>query len=282
MNTLGLFHLANVRAAIFMTCRAVGGAVADSVALLVVFAIAVHGCAVLALANVPFWQALTLHVSLHPEVGEEHKEEGSVHPDKVDDCGELVVTMVHEVILGCVKRHEHKLDLLEENRIKNVSRTLSAGLVTKHVEKDAYQLDGGHVFFPPQKLLEAWPSCRKAIVEVHDDMDSRVHHGMERAHSTCDKQEKHSQSKSKVKGEITCSKKKKKIIKVSVRLKLLIIFFYTELQLDKKKVSSTGIHDTDSTCHRVQTDSAIFVTCYCLALSTHQERKKLPTTRSRA
>lgn len=122
LNTLGLFHLAHVRAAIFMTCGAVGGAVggamAESVALLVVFAVAVHCCAVLALANVPFWQALTLHVSLHPEVGEEHKEKGSVHPDKVDDCGELVVAVVHEVILGCVERHEHKLDLLGHNGVK--------------------------------------------------------------------------------------------------------------------------------------------------------------------
>lgn len=101
-----------------MTCRAIGGTVADCIALLVVFAVAVHGCSILALANVPLWQALTLHVSLHPEVGEEHEEEGSVHPDKVDDCGELVVAVVHEVILGCVKRHEDKLDLLEENHIK--------------------------------------------------------------------------------------------------------------------------------------------------------------------
>lgn len=86
----------------------------------------------------------------------------------------------------------------------------SADLVTKHVGMDAYQLNGGHVFFPPQKLLEAWPSCREAIVEVHDDMDSGVHHGMERAHSTCGKEEKHSQSKPEIQGEIIiCSKKKK-------------------------------------------------------------------------
>lgn len=65
---------------------------------------------------------------------------------------------------------------------------------------------------------------------------------MERAHSTCGKEEKHSQSKSEVQGEIICSKKKKKGTKVSLRLKLLIIFFYTELQLDKTKVSLTGIH----------------------------------------
>lgn len=51
-----------------------------------------------------------------------------------------------------------------------------------------HQLDGGHVLLPPQKLLEAWPCCRKAIVEVHDDMDSGVHHGVERTHSTCGKQ----------------------------------------------------------------------------------------------
>lgn len=73
----------------------------------------------------------------------------------------------------------------------------------RHVGKDTNQLDGRHVFFPPQKLLEAWPCCRKAIVEVHDDMDSGVHHGVEGAHSTCAKEEKHSQSKSEIKGEIT-------------------------------------------------------------------------------
>lgn len=47
-----------------------------------------------------------------------------------------------------------------------------------------YQLNGSHVFFPPQILLEAWSSCSEAVVEIHDDMDSRVHHGMERPHST--------------------------------------------------------------------------------------------------
>lgn len=115
LDTLGLFHLAHVRAAIFMTCRTVGGSVADAVAILVVLAVAVDSCAVLWLLNGLLWQPLTLHVSLDPEVGEEHEEEGSVHPDKVDDQGELVVTAVHEVILGCMKRYQDKLDLLEGN-----------------------------------------------------------------------------------------------------------------------------------------------------------------------
>lgn len=97
-----------------MARGAVGGAVAEPVALLVVFAVAVHAGAVLALADVPLGQALTLHVGLHPEVGEEHEEEGPVHPDQVDDGGELVVAVVHEVILGGVERHQHKLDLLED------------------------------------------------------------------------------------------------------------------------------------------------------------------------
>lgn len=57
----------------------------------------------------------------------------------------------------------------------------------KTVELNAgfsYQLNGSHVFLPPQKLLEARSSSRKAIIEIHDDMDGRVHHGMERSHST--------------------------------------------------------------------------------------------------
>lgn len=86
-----------------MGSGAVGGAVVDAVAVLVVLPIGVGGRAVLTLFNVLLRQPLTLHVRLDPEVGEEHKEEGSVHPDKVDDRGELVVTAVHEVILSGVE-----------------------------------------------------------------------------------------------------------------------------------------------------------------------------------
>lgn len=97
-----------------MASGTVAGAVGASVvdAVLVVFAIGVDSCAVLTLFNVLFWQPLTLHVSLDPEVGEEHEEEGSVHPDEVEDHGELVVTAVHEVILGSMERYQDKLDLL--------------------------------------------------------------------------------------------------------------------------------------------------------------------------
>lgn len=53
-----------------------------------------------------------------------------------------------------------------------------------------YQLNGSHVFFPPQKLLEAWSSSSQSVVEIHDDVDGRVHHCMERPHSTCGYNEK--------------------------------------------------------------------------------------------
>ena len=95
-----------MRAAVLM----VSGAV-DAVAVLMVFAIGDDSCAVLALHNVFLWQPLTLHISLDPEVGEEHEEEGSVHPDEVDDQGELVIAAGHEVILGGVKRYQDKLYL---------------------------------------------------------------------------------------------------------------------------------------------------------------------------
>lgn len=101
--TLGLLHLGHAGAAVLVQSGAVGGAVVDAVAVLVVFAVGVDGRAVLALFNLLLRQPLTLHVSLDPEVGEEHKEEGPVHPDQVDDCGELVVATVHEVILGGVE-----------------------------------------------------------------------------------------------------------------------------------------------------------------------------------
>lgn len=101
--TLGLLHLGHAGAAVLVPSGAVDGAVVDAVAVLVVFPVGVDRCAVVALFNILLGQPLTLHVSLDPEVGEEHKEESSVYPDKVDDCGELVVATVHEVILGGVK-----------------------------------------------------------------------------------------------------------------------------------------------------------------------------------
>lgn len=103
MVTLGLLHLGHTGAAVLMWSGAIDGAIVDSVAVLVVFPVGVDRRAVLTLFNILLRQPLTLHVSLDPEVGEEHKEESSVHPDKVDDCGELVVATVHEVILGSVK-----------------------------------------------------------------------------------------------------------------------------------------------------------------------------------
>lgn len=74
---------------------------------------------------------------------------------------------------------------LECDKIKPTASNINDD--TKHHRRSTgrmYQLDGGHVFLPPQKLLEAWSSSREAVVEVHDDMDGRVHHGMERSHST--------------------------------------------------------------------------------------------------
>lgn len=95
---------------------AVAGPVGDAVAVLMVFAVVVDSCAVRTLLIFLFRQPLTLHVSLDPEVREEHEEEGSVHPDEVEDHGELVVAAVHEVILGSVERYQDKLDLLGRNQ----------------------------------------------------------------------------------------------------------------------------------------------------------------------
>ncbi len=109
-----------MRAALLVASRAVagavGGPVGDAVAIFVVFAIGVDSCAILTLLIVLFRQPLTLHVSLDPEVREEHEEEGSIHPDEVEDHGELVVAAVHEVILGSVERYQDKLGLLGRNQ----------------------------------------------------------------------------------------------------------------------------------------------------------------------
>lgn len=54
-----------------------------------------------------------------PEIGEEHKEDGAVHPDKVDDDWVLVVTAGHEVVLGDVQRDQDELDLGQRQRSGN-------------------------------------------------------------------------------------------------------------------------------------------------------------------
>lgn len=103
MVTLRLLHLAHVGAALLVQSATDDGAVVDAVAVLVVFPVGVRRRAVLTRLNVLLRQPFALHVSLDPEVGEEHEEEGSVHPDEVNDCWELVVAAVHEVILGGVE-----------------------------------------------------------------------------------------------------------------------------------------------------------------------------------
>lgn len=104
-------------------------------------------------------QPLSLGVGLVPEVGKKDKKECSVHPHEVDEDGELVITVIHEVVLVDVERDNNELD----------------------------QLDGCHVLFPPEIFLKRWTSCRQAVVEVHDDVDNRVHHSMEGSHTTWSK-----------------------------------------------------------------------------------------------
>lgn len=105
-----------------MVSQAVAGAMVDTVAgdVFALFPVGVRRRAVHARLSVLLWKPLALHVSLDPEVGEEHEEEGSIHPDEVDDHGELVIAGVHEVILGSVKRHQDKLDLVGQKSITNI------------------------------------------------------------------------------------------------------------------------------------------------------------------
>ena len=60
-----------------------------------------------------------------PEIGEEHKEDGAIHPDEVNNERVLVVTAGHEVVLGDVQRDQDKLDLGgREARVRgNTERT---------------------------------------------------------------------------------------------------------------------------------------------------------------
>lgn len=56
-------------------------------------------------------QPLSLSVRVIPEIGEEHEEDGAIHPDEVDNERVLVVAAGHEVVLADVQGDEDKLDL---------------------------------------------------------------------------------------------------------------------------------------------------------------------------
>ena len=96
-------------------------AVAAAAAVLAALAVGVRvvAAAVEASLQVLLGQPLALDVRLDPEVGEEDEEESAVHPDEVDDQGELVVAGVHEVVLGGVEGDQHKLDLWHRNDKKH-------------------------------------------------------------------------------------------------------------------------------------------------------------------
>lgn len=105
---LDLFHFAHESLAV---------EVVVGMPVLHVFSIGHHGDGV-AGRTVHLWllggcgrQPLALDVGLYPEVGEEEEEEDTVHPDKVDPKGNLVVTLFHEVVLADVDGDQDKLRL---------------------------------------------------------------------------------------------------------------------------------------------------------------------------
>lgn len=102
-------------------------------------------------------QPLSLCVCVVPEVEEENQEDQSVETNNVEKNRELVGAVLHEDELTNVDSHHHKLN----------------------------QLDGGHVFLPPQVLLIGRPHSTHSIVGVHEDVDTAVQHGMEGSHTTC-------------------------------------------------------------------------------------------------
>lgn len=67
--------------------------------------------------TIHFWlvfidrQPFAPYVGLHPEVREENEEEDTVHPNKMDPQGNLVVAFFHEVVLADVNGDQNKLYL---------------------------------------------------------------------------------------------------------------------------------------------------------------------------
>lgn len=62
-----------------------------------------------------YGKPVALYVGLHPKVGKEEEEEDSINPDKVDPQGNLVVTILHEVVLADVNGHQNELYLQKCN-----------------------------------------------------------------------------------------------------------------------------------------------------------------------
>lgn len=126
---LGLFHLVTVGTAILVTGAAILVMGCPICAILQMFVATIRdlcgtvgdtmaiGFAIEFLGV--FGQPFALGVGLVPEVGEKHKEESAIHPNEVDDDGDLVVTALHEVILGSMQRHKHKLDLVKREKMNN-------------------------------------------------------------------------------------------------------------------------------------------------------------------
>lgn len=129
MAALGLFHLVTVGTAILVTGAAILVMGCPICAILQMFVATIRdlcgtvgdtmaiGFAIEFLGV--FGQPFALGVGLVPEVGEKHKEESAIHPNEVDDDGDLVVTALHEVILGSMQRHKHKLDLVKREKMNN-------------------------------------------------------------------------------------------------------------------------------------------------------------------
>lgn len=61
-------------------------------------------------------EPVALYVGLHPKIGEEEEEEKAVHPDQVDPQGDLVVTLLHEIVLADVDGDQDKLRLKQEGK----------------------------------------------------------------------------------------------------------------------------------------------------------------------
>ncbi len=99
--------------------------------------------------------------------------------------GRCILKIVHFVKIG-LEQHEGE-EIMTHFWLRYPFTIIMGETCTTQQTAWTYQLNCSHVFLPPEELLEARSCSRKAVVEVHDHMDTRVDHGMEGAHSTCKK-----------------------------------------------------------------------------------------------
>lgn len=63
-------------------------------------------------------ESIALDIGLEPEIGEKNEEEGTIDPNKMDENGDFVFTLFHEIVLRYVDRNQDELRLRRRGKME--------------------------------------------------------------------------------------------------------------------------------------------------------------------